>query len=743
MTRVQILQAAIAGPTAAAVLWLLLVRWPLIRRLVALLVATASLAAGGWVFWLVYRGDAVVWRGFAPTLLGATLASAAGVAMLLAALRADDAHRGVAAPVVVALGAAASAVVAAAYTQSLVLLAVLVPLPTLAAAVAAVSGRGRRDALGFIGLALADAVTLVGLSVIYARTDTAVLSASTGLGVGLVLGAAAAKAGALPGLATWRLSATGGPGSILAVALRGQGLVLAAAAGAQMARGERMAPMVVAAASVVFLAGLVALATSMPSSTSAAVLGTAFGLPFLALGLGGTIGIRSFLVLVPTLLIAGGVAVLLVPADPQPAAPTRRRRTPAKTPATKTPARKTSAKKTPARRKSPAAPRPATSAAFRRRRTVTERLPEGSVPPVEPPLEGAVPEAPAPDPPLEGGEPPVEPPAGPTSAPPRRGFLRRGPKAVPAAPPVDEPAAPPVPAPVPDPAAAAAAAPDPEATGAPDTRAASPRRGLLRRKPKPSPTTPAGEAGASEVEPKPAREPRPPLPLWGWLSTGALGVALGSLLGLPPGGGFPGTWLALSLSAARAEESPGWLLVAAGAAVGLAMAAFAMVGLLRASRRGPFTSSLGFLLSLALLYVGTQPVRLGIGWWIRIETALDLPEVLPSIGAPGLPPVGGLNLLLTLAPALGIGLLLVAMGRGFRDPGDAWVPFGGPSRTRRVQTPARARLARIGGVLAPVTRAAGQLRAFGVGYAIAVALEVVALLIAGRLVLLAAEAGFL
>jgi hypothetical protein len=666
-----------AGPIVAGVVWLLLVRWPLIRRIAAVIVAVASLAASGWVFWLVYRGDPVIWRGFAPSLLGATVAVAAGLAMLLAGLRADDVRRGVAAPVVIGLGVAATAVIAAAYTQSLALLAVLVPVPTLAAATAAVSGRGRRDALGLIGLALADAVALVGLSVIYARTDTAVIGPSTGLGVGLLLGAAAAKAGALPGLATWRLSATGGPGSLLAVALRGQGLVLAAVAGAEMARGERMAPMVVAAASVMFLAGLVALATSMPSSTAAAVLGAAFGLPFLALGLGGTVGIRSFLVLFPPLVIAGGIVALLVPADPEPTEPTKRRRSARKRTTATTTAR------TPAAR-----PRPATSAAFRRRKVVTAKLPETEGPAVPPPPAEQVtepPPAPAADPaPTE----PVTPPAG---TPPRRGFLRdRRPKPIPAA-------------------------------------AATQGEGA--------------EPAAVAKRPKPPRGERPPLRLWGWLSTAALGIALGSLLGLPPGGGFPGTWLALSLTATRAESSPGWLLITAAAAVGLALAAFAMVGLLRASRPRPIASILAFLASLSLIYVGVQPVRLGIGWWIRVETALGLPEVLPSIGAPGLPPVGGFNLLVAVAPAMGIGLLLVAMGLGVRDPGTAWVPFGGPRRTRRAAT--RTRLSRIGRPFAPVGRAAQQLRAFGVGYAIAVAFEVVALLIAGRLVLLAAEAGFL
>ena len=739
--RTLLLQAAMAGPTVAALLWLLLVRWLVARRVVAVLVAVGASAATWWVFWLAYTGRAPVWRSFAPTLLGATLAAVAGIAILLVALRADGVRRGVAAPVVMGLGVAASAVIAAAYAQSLPVHALLLPLPTLAAAAAALSGRGRRDALGLIGMAAADAVALVGLSVIYARTDTAMVSASTGLGVGLVLGAAAAKAGALPGLATWRLSATGGPGALVAVALRAQGLVLASVAGLEMAGGQRMVPMAVAAASVMFLAGLSSLATSMPSSTGAAVVGTAYGLPFLALGLGGSVAVRAFLVLVPALLISTGLVALLLPADPDPdEAPSRRRR-------------RRVAKPTPEASEPPAEEvvdpkdvepdRRRTVAAFRRRRVVEARLPdtpeqgeEGQPAPettdpepaqpetAEPEITEPEPEKPEPEEPEpEEPEIPEPEPAEPEPAEPE-----------PAEPePVEPEPAEPEPA-EPEPAPAEA---DPSPEESPGEVTTRPQRG------RPSGRTPTPPRSTPTLPEEAEREPRPPLRLWGWLSTAALGIAVGSLLGLPPGGGFPGTWLTLSLGTARAEASPGWLLVVAGAAIALALAAFACVGAIRSARATPTAALVGILGALALVYVGVQPVRLAIGWWIRVESALGLPEVLPAAGAPGLPAVGGSNLLLAVAPALGIGLLLAILGLGVRDPERTWVPFGGPKRVRR---PAAGGRQRFGSLRAPaeaLRRGSEQLRDFGVGYALAAAFEVVALLVAGRLVLLAGEAGFL
>jgi hypothetical protein len=222
-----------------------------------------------------------------------------------------------------------------------------------------------------------------------------------------------------------------------------------------------------------------------------------------------------------------------------------------------------------------------------------------------------------------------------------------------------------------------------------------------------------------------------------------MGVALGSLLGMPPGGGFPGTWLSLSVAVARSESTTGWLLIASGAAVGLALAMFATPGLIRSARPRALPAIAGALVSGALLYTGLQPVRLGIGWWIRIETALQLPEVLPAAGAPGLPAVGGRAILFAAAVPLGIALLVVGLGRGLREPDRSWVPFAGPPRARRSPGRVRTLADRVAAPFAPVGRAVERLRGFGIGFAVAAAFEVAALLVAARLIVLTARAGFL
>jgi hypothetical protein len=565
--RVLLLQGVMAGPAIAALVWLGLIRYPLLRRIVGIGVAAAANAAAWVVVWMAYTGDPPVWRSFAPTLLSSTLVALAEIAVLLVLLRVDERRPWVAAPTLTALAISTTVVAAAGYSGSLAVQAVLLPLSTIAAAVASLSGRGRRDARGLLGLAASDAVALVGLSIVFARTDTATITSSTGLGVGLILIAAAAKVGALPGLATWRLAATGGPGSVLAVAIRGHGMVLAVIGGVAMARGERMVPLAVGAAAIVFLAGLVSLSAPRPSSSLSSITGTAFGLPFLALGVGGAVGVRAFLVLFPVLLLASGIAALLASSDP--------------------------------------------------------------------------------DPDVLSGD-------------------------------------------------------------------------------------PAPALGATE-----GSAPRG----WAVLAAVAIGVALGSMLGAPPGGGFPGAWLAISLAVARAEATAWWLLIAGGAAVGLTLALSSSAGLIRSARPAPGAVVVSVIGAAVLLYAGTQPVRLAIGWWIRIETSLGVGEVLPNAGVPGLPSVGGRNLLLAVAPVL-VMVALVSF-RGLRVSQRAWVPVSGPARAARSPGRVRSLAGRATRPLAPVGRTVEQLRGMGVGFAIAAAFEVAAVVVAGRLVIQAAEAGFL
>ncbi|MDQ4005012.1 MAG: hypothetical protein M3135_01765, partial [Actinomycetota bacterium] len=355
--------------------------------------------------------------------------------------------------------------------------------------------------------------------------------------------------------------------------------VLAVVCGVVMARGAQMGPLAMAAAAVMFVGGLSSIAAARPSSSVAALTGTAFGLPFVALGLGGAVGVRAFLILLPVLLLASGIAVILAPRDPGPdgVSPARRRRS-------------------------------------------AEAQPDGEPPP----------------------------------------------------------------APVPQ---------------------------------------------------------RPVGAVWTGLATASLGVALGSMLGAPPGGAFPGTWLVISLALIRAEEGAAWLLVAAGAAIGLAMALSSIGGLVRSARPRPVPVAASAVGALALLYAGVQPVRLAIGWWIRVESSLGVAEVLPASGAPSVPPVGGLNLLLAAAPALAIAAVICL--RGLRDPERAWVRFGGPRRTSPPAGRLRSWVGRVARPLAPVGASIEPLRRVGVGFAIAAAFEVAALLVAGRLVLLTAERGFL
>ena len=565
MSGTNVLQVALAGPVLAGLAWLCLALWPVARRIVGGILALAAHAAAWGVLGLAYRGDEVVWRSFDPGLLGATIVVVVELTLVLAAIRAERLAGGGNAAAIGGLAISASAIAAIAYAGSLAVVALALPLPTVAAAGAALSGRGRGDARGLIGLAAADAVALIGLSLVYARTGSIVIGEAGGFGPALLLISALLKAGAIPFIATWWLAATEGPGAWLDGALRGQAIALCALAGLTMRSSAPASALAIAASVAVLLGGAAALMSRDRDGSVAAACGAAAGIPFLAIGLGGAVGSRAFLLVFPAFLLAAAVVTLLGRGDP------------------------------------------------------------------------------------------------------------------------------------------------------PQDGAAAPR--------------------------KPA-----PADGWGWVGACALGVGLASLLGLPPGGGFPGTWLGISLAAARSEGSAGWLLVAGAAVVGLAMAMIASVGLIRAARARVVPALLGSAAGLGLLYLGTQPIRLGLGWWVRVETALRLPEVLPAAGAPGLPAIGGQRLVLALAPALVLVAVVLGLGRGVRDLPVEFAPSVAPA-DRKAKGAAMERLRTLVAPLVSASRPATELvtraRVLGVGFGIAAVLELGALLLAGRIVLLSARAGFL
>jgi hypothetical protein len=213
----------------------------------------------------------------------------------------------------------------------------------------------------------------------------------------------------------------------------------------------------------------------------------------------------------------------------------------------------------------------------------------------------------------------------------------------------------------------------------------------------------------------------------------ALGVAAASLAAIPVGGGFPGTWLALSLAAVRAQ--PVEALVAGGAALGLGLALLGGVPLLRWARPRPAAVALGVPAGLALLYMGSQPVRLGIGWWLRVEGELGLPAVLGAAGAPALPPAAGSHLLLAVSPALVVVAAVVLGARGLRPSAPGFVTLRDPRRG-----PPSAPLA---GAVRGGAALAARLSALGVGFGVALVLEAAAVVMAIRLLFLGAQAGFL
>ncbi|HEV3474622.1 MAG TPA: hypothetical protein VG602_04585, partial [Actinomycetota bacterium] len=309
---------ALAGPLLAGGAWAVLLPWPVARRAVGGGLALVANAAAWSVFWSAYRGDPASWRSFEAGLLGATVAATAEIGIIVAATRVERVEPRAMPAAVAALAVMASAVLAAAYAQSAAVLAVVIPLPTLA--VAAVGAARRiRDLRGVAGLAAADIAALAGLTVLHARIDSVALISADFLVVGLLLAAAAVKVGAIPGLATWRL--TDESGSVLAAGLRGQGLVLAAVAGVVLFRGEPEPIVAAVAAAAVALCGLATMVARTAPAALAAATGAACAVPFVALGLGGGAGVRAFLVLVPPLLLGAAAAWVLIPRDPDPAQP--------------------------------------------------------------------------------------------------------------------------------------------------------------------------------------------------------------------------------------------------------------------------------------------------------------------------------------------------------------------------------------------------------------------------------------
>lgn len=581
------------GPTAAAVAWAGLAPWPWARRIAGGVVALAAHAAGWAVFWQAYQGEAPSWRSLEVTLLGATVLVATELAVILAALRVEGLGRRPAMGAMTALGVGTTAVAFASLSTSLVIQALFVPVPTVAAALAGLAGSGRRDVAGVLGLAAADAACLAGLALLVVRLGTVVVTptGSLSLGASLVLAGGAVKAGVVPGLGTWRLLATTGPGAPVAAVVRGQGIALAVLAGVIIS-GNPGSPALAAAAAVAALAcGAGAAAASRPGAVLAGLSGAGACVPFVALGLGGAVGIRSFLLSFPAVLLGSGAAF--------------------------------------------AAAWPGTEPAQRSAARVAARATR------------------------------------------LRGWV-----------------------------------------------------GIL--------------GGAS--------------PLRRWVGIPAALFAALSLAALPGGGGHPGTALAVDLAGVRAQTDPWYLGIAAALLLGLGLAALAASPIVAAARPPLLAGFAAFLAGGALLYMGSQPVRLGVGWWLRIERALQVPSLLPSSGAPAFPSVEGVHLALVLAPAVGLALLVGMLGRGVRAvPADPSPPPAlRPPAGRRLSLPRAVakRLAPLGplaitsGRLAKTTgRRAGAVRAraqrMALGLAVATLLETGAIALSVFLVFEGVRLGFL
>jgi hypothetical protein len=187
-------------------------------------------------------------------------------------------------------------------------------------------------------------------------------------------------------------------------------------------------------------------------------------------------------------------------------------------------------------------------------------------------------------------------------------------------------------------------------------------------------------------------------------------AAVVSLAALPGGGGHPGTALVLDLAGVRAQTDVLYLGLAGALALGLAIAAVAAAPVVAAARPPILVGVATLLAGAALVYMGSQPVRLGIGWWLRIERALEVPGLLASAGAPSFPAARGIDLAVVLAAAAGLALLIAMLGRGVRS---------GPAEAAPIQPPrpARATAVTIPGPeavpgreeLAPVAPATGNL----------------------------------
>lgn len=548
MTGAPLVVLALAAPLVAGAAWAVLLPWPTARRAVSGGIALAGNVAAWAVFWAAYGGDPVRWRSFEPGVLGATVAAVAEMGIILAAIRTERTAPRTMPAVVAGLALSASAVAAVAYTQSLAVLAVAIPLPTLAVGAVALANR-RADLRGLAGLAAADVVAVAALSLLHARSGSVALQPAAPLVVGLLLAAAAAKSGAVPGLATWRL--TKEPGALLAPGLRGQGLALAALGGLVLARGDPEPVIAAVAALAVLGAAAAALMAANPARALAAATGAGCAMPFVALGLGGGTGVRAFLLLVPPLLLGAAAARLLTADDPPGPGPVK----------------------------------------------------------------------------LE------------------------------------------------------------QATG-PSARSS-------------------------------------PFPRW--IGVVALGVILGSILGVPPGGGFPGTWLTLALATVRGEATSANLLIAGAVAVGVTVSFLGVVASIPAARPGRTAAVVGAAVAATLVYIGTQPVRLGIGWWLRVEAELGTPRVLPTVGAPDLPAIGGMNLLLGLAPAVILVAAVIVLARGFREAHGPFVPVV----AKPIVLPV------------PVMPVVGRMRKAGVGVVVTAVLGVASIGLAARLVILAGQGGFL
>ncbi|MCA1684037.1 MAG: hypothetical protein LC708_02775, partial [Actinobacteria bacterium] len=240
-----------------------------------------------------------------------------------------------------------------------------------------------------------------------------------------------------------------------------------------------------------------------------------------------------------------------------------------------------------------------------------------------------------------------------------------------------------------------------------------------------------------------------PPPRWGRAATVALGVALATLALVPLLGAFPGAFLVIVLAATRASGDPSWLVPMGSL---LAAAAMGMAGAVRALRdvvpgRHAFA---GIAVALGSLYAGLASGPLAVGWLIRVRSELGVAAVLPSAGAPVLPPAGAVRFALAAAPALVLVGAVVALTRGARPPGP--VPRPAPPRARAPARPALGISPRdqVRFVVAFAIRAAlgaagllRRVRATGAGWAAVGLAEALAVVLIARVVLDAAGRGFL